>query len=62
VYLGNPQMYPVSSEQRDQVWAWAQASHILIEYSGTDFGLDIWLVVEPRHCLLFELRWSEYDK
>ena len=57
MYLGDSQMYAVAAELREQVWAWAEQSHIQIQYSGTDFGLDVWRVVDPRHCSLFALRW-----
>lgn len=57
MYLGDPQMYPVDSQLRSAVWAWAEQTNIRIEYSGTDFDLDIWRVVDPRHSSLFALRW-----
>ena len=57
MYLGDPQMYPVDSGLRSQVWAWAQQANIPIEYAGTDFDLDVWRVVDPRHSGLFALRW-----
>lgn len=57
MYLGDPQMYPVDSSLRSQVWSWAEQSNISVQYSGTDFGLDIWRVIDSRHSGLFALRW-----
>lgn len=57
MYLGDSQMYAVDSKLREDVWAWAEASSIPIEYNGTDFGLDIWRVVDAAHCAWFALKW-----
>lgn len=57
MYLGDSQMYAVDSSLRAQVWAWAEQTNIRIEYNGTDFGLDVWRVVDLKHCILFELCW-----
>lgn len=58
MYLGDAQMFPVDSKLRQGVWDWAENSGIKIEYNGTDFGQDVWRVVDPRYCIWFELRWS----
>lgn len=57
MYLGEPSMFPVPSELRDEVWEWAQQSDIHIEYNGTDFDLDVWRVVDSKHIDMFVLRW-----
>ena len=57
MYLGDSQMYPVDSKLREDVWAWALRTNIRIEYNGTDFGLDIWRVVDAKDCAMFILRW-----
>ena len=58
MYLGDSQMFPVDSKFRQEVWDWAEKSGIKIEYNGTDFGQDVWRVVDPKHCNWFVLKWS----
>ena len=58
MYLGDSQMFPVDYKLREQVWAWAEKSGIKVEYNGTNFGQDVWRVVDPNHCVLFALRWK----
>ena len=57
MYLGDASMFTVSSNLREEVWAWSEDMGILIEYNGTDFGLDVWRVVESRHYDWFVMRW-----
>ena len=58
MYLGDPCMFAVSSDQREHVWAWARDANIQIEYNGTDFNQDVWRVVNPKDSAWFTLRWS----
>ena len=57
MYLGDASMYPVPSELRQQVWTWADSTGVKIEYNGTDFNVDVWRVVDPKHRDWFALRW-----
>jgi hypothetical protein len=58
MHFGDSQMFLVDSKQREQVWTWAHQLDIGIEYNGTNFGNDIWRVVDSKHCVLFALRWA----
>ena len=58
MYLGDPQMFPVDYKLREQVWDWAYSLNIQLEYNGHDFNMDVWRVVDPKHCVLFALRWA----
>ena len=57
MYLGDSQMFAVDSSLREAVWAWAEAAGVAIEYNGTDFGQDVWRVVNLEHCSWFAMRW-----
>ena len=54
----NPQMFPVDYTLRNQVRDWAHNLSIKLEFHGHDSGMDVWLVPNLRHCVLFALRWS----
>lgn len=57
MFLGDPQMYTVDAESREQVWAWAERASICVEYNGTHGWKDVWRVVNPKDCVMFTLRW-----
>lgn len=44
--------------KRQQVYDWAGANGITIEYQGTLGGTDVWRVRDEKQRVLFLLRWS----
>lgn len=44
--------------KRQEVYAWAGANGITIEYQGTLGGFDVWRVCNEQQRVWFNLRWS----
>lgn len=44
--------------KRQEVYEWAGANHITLEYQGTLGGKDVWRVRDDEQRAWFTLRWS----
>jgi hypothetical protein len=43
--------------ERSNVYSWCEGNMINIEYQGSIYHYDIWLIKDEKHMLWFKLRW-----
>jgi hypothetical protein len=48
----------ISYSKRQEVYEWAGANGITIEYQGTLGGVDVWRVRDDQQRAWFTLKWS----
>lgn len=58
VFMSDARDIATSYLKRQEVYAWAGANGITIEYQGTLGGVDVWRVRDDQHRAWFNLKWA----
>ena len=58
VYMSDERDIGIPYSKRQEVYDWAGANGITIEYQGTLGGTDVWRVRDEQQRAWFNLRWS----
>lgn len=58
VFMSDARDIAIPYSKRQEVYAWAGANGITIEYQGTLGGSDVWRVRDNQQRVWFNLRWS----
>jgi hypothetical protein len=58
VFMSDERDIGISYSKRQEVYEWAGANGITIEYQGTLGGVDVWRVRDDQQRAWFTLKWS----